>query len=120
MFSRDNGREQPVDVDGCTAVASDDVPLVDQAFVTIKHAVRTERLLNILALLFTSFFFLLLSIEVVASDQIHHGFTVVLPLTSELHVTGNLAACNLVAQTEAQLCGHGFCSHTTGQTWWRE
>ena len=36
MFSRDNGREQPVDVDGCTAVASDDVPLVDQALVTIK------------------------------------------------------------------------------------
>ena len=92
---------QPMDVDSCTAVASNNVPLVDQAFITTKHAVKTDWFLNIWAVLLPCFFFLLLPVELVASDWIHHGSTVVLPLTSELHVTGNMVVCNLVAWTEA-------------------
>ena len=38
---------QPVDVGGRTAVAPDDVPLVERTFITMKHAVRTEWFLNI-------------------------------------------------------------------------
>ena len=46
-----------MDVDTHTAVPSNDVPLVDQAFITTTHTVRAESILEHLS--FTIYFFLL-------------------------------------------------------------